>query len=83
MCDIMIRKAFLEDAEALLSYLQKIGRQTDNLSFGAEGLPVSLEQEREPWKRMVPQCSVPGRAVNLLEMEVSADFPDGCSTGQI
>ncbi len=44
---IVIRKARPEDAEAILAYLRRIGGETDNLSFGAEGLPLSVYQERD------------------------------------
>lgn len=42
---IVIERATSEDAEAMLAYLKQIGGETDNLSFGAEGLPVSVEAE--------------------------------------
>ena len=34
---IIIEKATSADAPAILEYLKKIGEETDNLSFGAEG----------------------------------------------
>lgn len=42
---IIIQRAAREDAAAILEYLKKIGGETDNLSFGAEGLSFSVEQE--------------------------------------
>ena len=42
---IRIAKAKAEDAEAVLAFSRICGAETDNLSFGAEGLPVSIEQE--------------------------------------
>ena len=44
---ITIEKARPEDAEKLLAYLKQIGGETDNLSFGKEGLPFSVEAEAE------------------------------------
>lgn len=44
---ITITKAIPEDAEELLELLKIIGGETDNLTFGSEGLPVSLEQEKD------------------------------------
>jgi len=44
---IIIEKAKPSDAEALIAFLKQVGSETDNLSFGAEGLPVSVEEERE------------------------------------
>lgn len=45
--ELTIREAMPDDAEALLEYMRIIGGETDNLSFGCEGLPLSAEQERE------------------------------------
>ena len=42
---ISIRKASCEDAAELLLYLKQIGAETDNLSFGEEGLPFTVESE--------------------------------------
>ena len=44
---IIIEKATPADALALLKYLKRIGGETDNLSFGAEGLPITAEAEAE------------------------------------
>ena len=42
----VIERARPEEAAALLDYLKIIGGETDNLSFGAEGVPLSLEAEQ-------------------------------------
>ena len=44
---IIIEKARAEDAKALLEYLKQIGSETDNLTFGKEGVPFSAEQEAD------------------------------------
>ena len=41
-----IVRAQAEDAAALLNYLKIIGGETDNLSFGPEGVPLDLEAEQ-------------------------------------
>lgn len=41
-----IVRAQAQDAAALLEYLKIVGGETDNLSFGAEGVPLSLEAEQ-------------------------------------
>ena len=41
-----IIRAQAEDAAALLEYLKIIGGETDNLSFGPEGVPLDEEAER-------------------------------------
>lgn len=46
MQDILIRQAHPKDAEALLAYLKQAGGESDNLTFGSEGLPFTVEQER-------------------------------------
>lgn len=47
MEDLLIREALPEDAEEMITYLKQIGGETDNLTFGEEGLPVSVAQEKE------------------------------------
>lgn len=39
MYDILIREALPEDAKAILACMKQVGSETDNLTFGAEGLP--------------------------------------------
>ena len=41
-----IERARPEEAAALLDYMKIIGGETDNLSFGAEGVPHSIEEEQ-------------------------------------
>lgn len=41
-----IRKAVPDDAVQLLEFFKIVGSETDNLSFGKEGLPISIEQEQ-------------------------------------
>ena len=43
--DLVIEKARPEDSAELLNLLNTIGGETDNLTFGAEGVPVSVEEE--------------------------------------
>lgn len=45
MTDMIIREARSEDAAALLDYLKLIGSETHYLTFGAEGLPLTVEEE--------------------------------------
>ena len=42
-----IVRAQAEDAAALLDYLKIVGGETENLSFGAEGVPLSLAAEQD------------------------------------
>lgn len=49
---IIIREAGAEDAKQLLEYTKLIGKESENLSFGKEGLPITLEQEEAFLKRV-------------------------------
>lgn len=42
----VIERARAEEAAALLNYLKIVGGETENLSFGAEGVPLDLETEQ-------------------------------------
>ena len=44
--DFEIVRAQAQDAAALLAYLKIIGGETDNLSFGPEGVPLTVEDEQ-------------------------------------
>ncbi len=50
--EIIIREALAEDAEQIIAYTKIVGGETDNLTFGKSGLPVSLEQEEKFLKRV-------------------------------
>lgn len=50
--EIIIREALAEDAEQIIAYTKIVGDETDNLTFGKSGLPVSLEQEEKFLKRV-------------------------------
>ena len=43
----VIERARAKDAAALLDYLKIVGGETENLSFGAEGVPLDLETEQD------------------------------------
>ncbi len=45
--NLIIEKLKPADANEMLNYIKLIGSETDNLSFGAEGLPFSVEEERQ------------------------------------
>lgn len=44
---IVIEKASARDAEAMLAYLKQLGGETDNLTFGAEGLSCTAQEEAD------------------------------------
>ena len=43
---IKIRKAIASDAENILEYCKAVGTESDNLTFGAEGISITPEKER-------------------------------------
>lgn len=43
----VIERATAADAAAQLAYLKAVGGETENLSFGPEGVPLTVEQEAE------------------------------------
>ena len=47
MQNIIIREATPADAPACMEHSRRVGSETDNLSFGADGFPISLEGEKE------------------------------------
>lgn len=47
MREIEIREILPDDAEQMLMYLKQIGGESDNLTFGKEGLPITPSSERE------------------------------------
>ena len=60
-----IRQAVPQDAKELLEYLKIVGGETDNLTFGSEGLPVSAEDE----ERFIQSTLDDDRSVMLLACE--------------
>ena len=44
---IEIRKAVSSDAERILEYGKAVGAESDNLTFGAEGIRITPEKERD------------------------------------
>lgn len=43
--EVMIDIISVDDAEALLTYSQQVGAETEYLTFGAKGIDLTLEQE--------------------------------------
>jgi len=50
--NIVYRKAQPEDAAKLLEYLKAVGSESNNLTFGANGIPLSVEQEAQLLENM-------------------------------
>lgn len=45
MNQLQIRELQPDDAEVLIAYTKQIGGESDNLTFGADGFPVTVEKE--------------------------------------
>lgn len=43
----LIREARKEDAEKILAYTQIVGAQTNNLTFGSEGIGLTIDEEED------------------------------------
>lgn len=68
-----IQRAEPEDAAALIEYLRAVGGESDNLTFGAEGLPVTPEEEEAFLRGQAAQT----RSVMLLARENGEIVGDG------
>ncbi len=53
---IVIEKASGADAAAILEFLKQAGSETDNLTFGAEGMPFTVEEEAAYIKQLENSC---------------------------
>lgn len=53
---IEIRKAAALDAERILEYCKAVGAESDNLTFGAEGISMSLEKEQAYLDGILHSC---------------------------
>lgn len=49
---IVIEKVSSADAEAYLNYMKQLGGETDNLTFGAEGLSATVEEEADALRQL-------------------------------
>ena len=49
---VEIRKAVASDAENILKYCKVVGAESDNLTFGAEGVCITPEKERDYLKNI-------------------------------
>ena len=50
--NVIYRTAVPSDAAQLLEYLKQVGGETDNLTFGAGGIPFTVEQEEALLERI-------------------------------
>ena len=68
-----IEKAKPEDAAALLDYLRAVGGESDNLTFGAEGIPATVEEETA----FLEKNTTSPRSIMLLAKEDGEIIGDG------
>lgn len=55
---MIYRRPCGDDAAEMIRYLKSVGSESDNLTFGAEGLPVTEEQERKFLSSIGPNAYV-------------------------
>lgn len=75
--EITYRAARPSDAAQLLSFLKAVGAESDNLSFGADGIPFSAEQE----ERFLESQNKDRRSVMLLALDGETIIANGCIEG--
>lgn len=54
--NIVIERATTADTAAILEYLKQVGGETDNLTFGAEGMPFTQEDEADYIAQIEQSC---------------------------
>ena len=74
-----ITRARPEDAAALLDYLKIVGGETDNLSFGAEGVPLAPEEEQAKVLAFIQTLDIKAIATEVMYklfamLEMKYDF---------
>ena len=55
---MIYRRPCGDDAAEMIRYLKCIGAESDNLTFGAEGLPITEEKERDFLSKINPNVYV-------------------------
>ena len=55
---MIFRRPCGDDAAEMIRYLKSVGSESDNLTFGSEGLPVTEEQERKFLSSIGPNAYV-------------------------
>lgn len=55
---ITYRDAIIQDAQSFLTFLEQIGSESDNLTFGQEGLGITVEQEQDYIQSIIDSNSV-------------------------
>lgn len=63
--DRIIREARPDDARELLSYIRSVGGETQNLTFGAEGIAMEIEMEAHFLEEMM----LSRNSIQLLALE--------------
>ncbi len=77
MENIIIRESSAKDAAQLLEYFKIVGGETENLTFGESGLPVTVEQEEAFLKNVHDEKT----SVHLIACKNGEIIGDGGLTG--
>ena len=55
---MIYRKPVKEDGANMLQYLKRVGGESDNLTFGSEGIPFTIEQEENFLDTLTQPCII-------------------------
>ncbi len=70
--EVIIEEAIPEYAKERIEYSKRIGSETDNLSFGKEGFPISVEDEKE-YIRAIGNDDKSVEYLEIIDLEVRSD----------
>ncbi len=79
---IKIEKALPEDAVSILEYLKIVGGETDNLTFGAEGMAISVEAEIDELAVSVKRAEW-GKGIGSMLIDYIIDFAKNIAHAEI
>lgn len=77
MESIKIREALAEDAGQIIAYTKIVGGETENLSFGESGFPVTLQEE----ERFLKSVHDDKTSVHLIACKNGEIIGDGSLSG--
>lgn len=76
--EVVIEKVKEEDAFELLEFLKIVGEETDNLTFGKEGIPLSIEEEKT-FLRSIKDSTSNSMFIARVDNEIVGNVTFNCS----
>ena len=74
---VEIREARAADAEKVIAYTKTIGGESDNLTFGSDGFPITVEEEAD----YLESVHAADKSVHLLALMDGEIIADGSLSG--